>query len=416
MVYIRKGMSFGSFWKHIDATLIAALIGIGFLLFIGSLIQNDVRSDRMNEQNLYWALQGKAIEDKAAMKTAEMARQIYKNGVTITGVEGWNQFKELINKETSSNAPNSLRFAFNHWDRVVSILENPKTEVPVRIPTWSSWFKLMGLISWIILALFLSIGYVVATDDRNDKFWRYPWDKFWAWLMIPVMLPYIVFIQSGTGIYFLIRQIKGVDALDKKQSLERLISAVQSSAAMEHSRQAWIRLQNKEWKLEKKALEMEIKERRALLAELGKKLEEEQRSLALSKKSLEELEEISKTKAKSRKTHEESSQEFDKLFQLPELQAIEVSSGEIRLYTNRIHVLQGGETGNFLIRIGTGALNRRYVKMGHILSGKEIEFCFGRYADIIEENLKWRNYIPVIVYILKAIQPKKEEDLALLEI
>lgn len=411
MNYIRKGMSFGYFVKHIKTALIVAFVLIGFLLFIGSLIQDNIRSDRINEQNLYWALQGKAVEDKEAIKTAEMARKIHKDGVTITSVESWKQFKKLMweNEEADSRAPNSLRFAFNHWDRVVSILENPETEIPIRIPAWSSWLKLMGLISWIILALCLSIGYVVVTDDRNDKFWRYPWDKFWAWLMIPIMLPYIFFVQSGTGIYFLVRQINRADALNQKQNLEQLISTVQSPAAMEHSRQAWIHLQNKELKLEEKALEMEIEKRRAYLVNLGKDLEKEQRDLALARTALKELNETAKT-SPTRKTHEEAGQEFDKLFRLPELQAVKVSGEEIRLYTNRIRILQGGgRIDNFLISIGTGALNKRYVKIEHILSGKEIKFCFGRYADIIEENLKWRNYIPVIVYILKAIQPEKEE-------
>lgn len=428
MNYVRR-MDFDDFTDLVGFAFLLAIVVCAVTAGVGSLIVLDDQEKKTAEQNLYFALQGREVNDTETMKTAEILRQLYENKF-----QNWTQFKEI-----------DLGIAFEHWGNVLAILEDPKKEITVDIFTWEEWLSLLAIISWLIIALSLSIAYPVATwretywrDQRGvNKWWQYPWKKWWAYPLLSVMMPYVVFTQPAVAVYAGFRKIKGIDRREvleeyfggtippprirAEEKIEQDKAKFQSLVTLVNrdkkaNKQRWIEISKKELIQEKQEVESEIKLHRTNLSKLGRQIETAQRKLAEAKSKLANLEKT--MEIKEEETEREAGEEFDKLLEFSLIKAVEVEDDKIKVYTDTIYISHRGkkyEIGNFLIQIdarGDGPIliknlsNTSSYGMHHPYSFnlRKNEVCFGNLSDEIERLLSQRDYLTLVVVILQALQ------------
>jgi len=426
-MYYTRRIDFDDFADLVGVVFIIAVIACGLIAGFGSCVVYDAQQNQIAEQNLYFALQGKEVNDTKVMRTAEMLRQLYENKF-----QNWTQFKEI-----------DLGIAFKHWDNVLAILENPEKEINVDIFTWEEWLSIAGIISWLIIALSLSATYPVATwrerysfNERGfNRWWQYPWRKWWAHPILLVMLPYVIITQPTVSIYAAIRKAKGIDkreALEEyfrgtippkrtrlEEEIERDKANFQSLVNLvdrdrEANRRKWIEISKKKLSLEKQKTESTIKSRRTDLSSLGRQIETAQRGLAEAEAKLTNLNEA--IEMKKDETGRELGAEFDQLLGFPLVKAVKVEDNEIKVYTDTIYISRRWkkyEIGNFLICIGTrengyilirNLSNTSSCGQHHPYTMGLDGFCFGNLRDQIDKLLIQRDYLTLIVVILQALQ------------
>lgn len=455
MYYIRE-MDFEDFRDIIFYGFVIALVISVVLLVVGSIIVYSDQGTNTAEQNFYWALQGKEVNDTKATELAQIIRQMYN--------------REPLNWSRAAGV--DLNYATRRWEKVLSILENPEAEVKIGIPTWENWFLLAGPVCWLIFASLFSSFYPVQTklqdyysDERDrNRWWQYPWRKWWAYPMLLVMLPYVVFTQPAVAIYASVRKFRGIDRqeeekkrlqreenlrrqqeetqrrrereeqlqrqremeerLQKQRLAETLVAAkreFQSIVTMVNrrvrtNRREWIRLHKFPLLSEKQNRELKVRQARDRLSRLGTEIEDIQRELAeaeaelnVTNKSLEAI---------STKTEEEWIADFEKLRRFSLVKAVEVCGTDIRVFTNTIFIEfeeKRYEIGNFLIKIDTQQRTLGAVTIENLCNtsdcgrhhpyGDDVGgYCFGNIQDQLEELLEERDYLTVIVVILQALQ------------
>lgn len=412
MFYIRRNLNFWEFLSELWVSGIVGLILTGFFPgLIGTILYDDgYRQPAITEQNLYLALNGKETDNEIAVKTADLIKSVYESYSS----ELLNNLKEYVNALDDDDVSYYLAIAVQKWDNVELILKQPGTNIKVEIPTWVNWWRIFGLMAWIIFAICFSVSYVIFAHN-NAEWWQYPWNRWWAYPAVIFLLPYVVMVQSGLAIYALIREIKGYGTAERKiikateaekeayrrGAIHEKISSIGSKA--ESFRNDWINIQEKNaWEREKKELKALISEHRAYLSQLGQDVGRAQRTIAENEAKIAEIEKITKGNI-VKKTADELSREFDELLRLNGLKAVEISGHEIRLYTDAIVMPQASGCGktNFLVKINTKTGS---VKIAELYSNKEIKFCFGDNVRVMADNIKQKNYLPAIAYILQAIQ------------
>lgn len=426
MSYIRRDLNFGDFWEHLAVSFVVGLIFVlVFVGFCGSIVYYEgYLKPRAAEQNIYLVLRGEKINDDAAVKTANLMKSIY-GGRQAEMIKNLRAAEDLLN-----NNKTYLEVAIQKLDNIELIIREPETDIKVEIPSWIDWFKWAGLASWLIFALSFAIGYAAVSSDREEKWWQYPWNRWWGWLALPVMFVYILFVQSGTGIYFIVRQINGKDAQIRRAEenerkrkdafqVKNLQSAKQS---LETSRRAWIQLQGEGLKAERNWLEGRVQYHKKNLSSLGTQIGEEQRALAEGQSNLAEIDKvINLSQAKSQK---ELGKDFDELLKQPGIKAVGIWGNEIKVYTETIYIPHKGriyEIGDFLIRI-----KRDYISIENLRNTSDCgldhpfshaynwtNFCFGKNAEIVRQNLANKNFYPLIIFILQAIRsPQGDSNIA----
>lgn len=449
MHYIRR-IDLRNFAELLVIPLAIAGIIIAIVVVIGSLDVHFNQQDRIAEQNFYFALQGKAVNDTGAMNLAETLRQIHNEEFN-----NWTKLKEF-----------DREFVFKYEENVKAILENPETKINVEIKSWENWWLLAAQISGLVFVGALNIGYPVMThlkdylyDQRSfNKWWQYPWRKWWAYPMLLVMLPYVTFIQFAVAIYAASRKLKGLDRREEAQRIEReeaqrierelqekqkeapVIRLARPETEIEADRlkfqsliasinkdnpktqEEWIKCRRLErLTFEKQQLELNIQEIRSELSSLGPKVEGCQRNLASAEARLEAVSHAIEKRTAEKKTDEELRTEFDKLLQFPLVEAVKIEEEEIKVFTGTICVSFDGqryEIGNFLIRIGT--VDEGYVIITNLCTTSDRGYnhpyqldnhewrldktCFNELTDNIKQLLREKDYPPLIVVVLQILQ------------
>jgi len=428
--------------EFLELIVIPFLIGIAILVIIsvgGAVVIFDKQTQGMREQNFYWALQGRQVNDTEIEKLAQVAHQIYN--------EQFQNWSETIDMD--------LKYIFERWDNVTTILENPETEVRIETPSWDDWFLLVGFISWVILAFALSIGYPITTSNENywsseesNRWWQYPWRRWWAYPMLLLMMPYVIFTQPAVAIYAIIRKIRGLDRREKEEELEATLkernrswwnpkAEIEANKAKfeslvslikkdyRKSRQKWIESRKIDKIIqEKEQTKSEIQQLRAKLSSLGTEIETLQRNLALAENRRKTLEIAFKKREIDKKTKEELEMEFDRLLKIPLVKAVKVQKREIKVFTDTIYITYKGrkyEIGNFLIRIGT--TGEGYIKIINLCNTSncgrhhpyssnrgEDTICFGNLTGSIDQLLVERDYLSLIIVILQALQTARGDN------
>ncbi|MFY9457731.1 MAG: hypothetical protein WAP23_02270, partial [Candidatus Spechtbacterales bacterium] len=169
--------------------------------------------DRTRERNLYFALAGEDVDDQRAKDVAAHLRLMYGEGVRSIGAYSSIDF--------GAYAPNSLKFAVDHKDRIEDIIKDPAKadEYATMYTTHLGWWSrgkfyvfLLLTGAWSLLALCVSIRYVrYALDNHYEgyRWWQYPWRRRFAYFWLPLTAPYVIGVQPWVFLTFIARQIIG---------------------------------------------------------------------------------------------------------------------------------------------------------------------------------------------------------------
>lgn len=422
---IRRNMHWGAFWGHISTAFVVSVIVILTFSLISAFVTMSMYQDGIKERDLYLAVSGEVVDNDIAMETAEVVRRMYSEQLTIS----YGSVDELFELYEKSYRPNSLKFALNHWDKIVAIIEDsPDVDTSVTIPKWLDWFKFIVLGSFLFLSVSLSTSFVAKTMSehrfRGEEVWQYPWHKWWAYPLVLLMIPYFVVIQPPSLIYMLCRRLGGLPVLDpseaisrarqfftnldkeKQTAIDRINSARKNTQA---SREQWAEVcSSQRIHKEKGEAEDKINLHRSKLSTLAGEIELNQRALAKAQARLKEIEYA----IEHRSSYGEYMVEFDEILSIPHVAAVEVVNNEVRVYTEMIYISRGVSTyemGIFMINItdqnfGIKSIYSSYGGGGHPHMAIDGHFCFGNILGEVRDLYEKRNYPRLIGLIIQALR------------
>lgn len=447
MNLVRRRMDFEHFIDHYVLSGLAIGIVIVILLsllLLATWVEN--RNTKIVESNLYLALKKEKVEDEAAIKIADFISKLY-HGQSL-------DFEELKkSKETLTEKNQYFNVAIEHLDNVELILGGTPGDVKIEMkdPFWSWKYFLigLGLISWLIIAISMSISYFVESFSCRDGVLTYPWGEIWSYPLILVMFPYLVISQPILLICYGIEKLKGENEeqireemanvrirtgelptisrfvlqehIDKqRRELKSKIRLVKAAVGVH--RQNWIKFYKQHLVERKEQIESEIEHYRHELSDLGQDIEDVQRSLAESQPILRDLEKS--IQDNNTKGEREFALEFNKFRKIPHIEAVEIANEEIRIYTDTIYISYEDkkyEIGDFLIRFGTE--KNGFIKVKNLCNTSTLDkdhpysyntrdqsFCFGDLSGYVATLLKQKDYFSLIIVILQALQSNEGDN------
>lgn len=228
-----KEMSFREFLDAIWPGIRIAVIGILAIGLVGGGLASVIHDGEINEQHFYQALQGKKVNDTKISQTASIVKEIYQGKfrewtepqwlsiyhdlqgdnvnyekalntkVIFTQIiegkfQDWENLDDYISSSSGNQNIVSVFSALKNWDRTKNYIENPEKEVPLAdsVKGFSDW--LYSLVFWVFF-LAIPISYAnssyVNRYRKSGSWWLYPWKKWWAWPVAPIMLPYLAISQ-----------------------------------------------------------------------------------------------------------------------------------------------------------------------------------------------------------------------------
>lgn len=446
MRYVRD-LSAEDFWGHVQngATVGMVLFVVyavicAMVIFPITGVQN---KDRGQERALYFALAGKEVVDQRAKDTATYIKLMYSEGIHNLDIF----YGPSI--DFGAYAPNSLKFASDHKDRIEEIIKNPAKadDYAAYAPHISWWGRgyfylfLLGTVGYFVLTMSVSIGYVWYTIENTPRraqqqWWRYPWRMRFAYFWLPLMIPYLVCTQIWVLGMFIVRQILGADrraeivretagseiaverpkpesAADKekaaRQAFESLVEQARND--LPESRKNWVNITREGLKFAREDARAKIQEVRGKLTQSAAAIEELQRILAVAKALANKLEEAIGDGDKKNTADRE--REFEALLHKEGIRALRVTPNSVEVFTETIFIDLGGERfeiGDFHVVADTK--NKVIVRnlrntgkgvTGHPFGG-DGSFCFGSNAEKVQNALTRRDFLPLVTFILEALR------------
>jgi len=434
MNLVRRRMNFQSFLDdYVSAGLLFGIIICICVSIIFLMVWYELRDTKIVENNIYLALRGEKVKDETAIKIADFISRLYHD-------QNFN-FEELKKvKEVLIDGNKYFNAAIEHLDKVELILEGKPEAVEIDIKNpiwrWKYFFIMAGLISWLIMAVAMSISYLVESAGCRDGILTYPWGEIWSYPLIVLMFPYLVISQPILLIWYGIQRLRGneeqmteerirtdeslpispqelQERIDRQRhELKSKISSIKAAVAV-HC-QNWIKICKQRLIEEEQETESEINDCRSHLSEFGRKIETEQRILAESQSRLGNLKRLIKNNRI--KEEKEFALEFNKLRKIPHVEAVEVVDEEIRVYTDTIYISyqeKKYEIGDFLIRLTTkrnrpikieNLCNTSTRNQHHPYGYRDSSFCFGHLSNYVTKLLEQKDYFSLTVVILQVLQ------------
>ena len=440
------------FYDPIYSFFILAFVVLLLVALFG-LMDTGFKSDNMNEKNsLYLALQDKETNSTKALATAQVIKEMY-NGE----FNDWLYLGSLIGNQSAMDSDhNSIGFAILNWNETIEYLEDPDKAIPEN----HIWGDAIEWYLWavVILSIFaVNLGYVIgaATCSLSDIY-KYPWKEKWALPWIIPLAPYILLTQPFVLLYMVLR--KGCEAViawnkhledaqvRSSRSAEEFESESETRRVSFEKHSDYVRPEDETSKLERKfekiiqkvvkkvesskknfedfhriVLKREMDREESLiesfrnkLSSLGSDIEEAQREILKATKRKEDVE-----KAIASVDPEKTAEEFEKILNLPLVEAVEMSddSNVINIYTKKIFIdynKKRFEIGNFLIGLDVrrgfksieNLTNTTNYDRHHPYNSYDFStsFCFGKTDSLISEALESNDILLATTLILQALQ------------
>jgi hypothetical protein len=425
MELVRRHFDFDDFLDYVAPGFIVAIIVIALGFGFGSLGWWVYWEDANNENKLYAALRGEEWVGEENLKNAEILRGINR-GQYPEGEE----LLELFSKENAWFA-----IAADHLENVELLLDDSPgafefgvgaSEFDVHIEPWSRFFILTGFAGFLFLAAAMSVCFAGNTLYMRTPILLYPWNKVWSYPFLMLLFPFVAISQPILLIHYSVWRLRGAqERRSKVESTQRERADIErdrrkAEAQAERvnrdrvcNKARWIRIYEQRLPEMRREIEGRIQSHRSRLGELGLQIEQAQRGLSEERANLGNLE-------KADWLNRDGGLEFDRLLQIAGVRACEVDEEEIRVYTDTIfirYMMIKYEIGDFLIRIGIGSsaylleivnlcntanYERRHHPYGY--SDDTDRFCFGNLQEHINALLGKKDYVPLIVVILRALQ------------
>lgn len=427
MNLVRRNFFLDDFIGYVAPGFIIAIIVIGLGFGLGSIGWWVYWDNKNNENKLYAALRGEEWVGEANLKNAEILR-----GINIGQYPKREELLELFSKKNAWFA-----IASYHWENVGVLLDDSPGasefgvgayEIDVHIEPWNRFFILTGFAGFLFLVMAMSVSFAFKANDYSEPILLYPWNKIWSYPFLAFMFPYVLISQPILLIRYAVWRLCGAQEGQEAERAEKL--RVRTSAEINRDRQKaeaqiakaklnrdsnktrWTEIYGQRLPLLKGEIEGRIQSHKLRLAELGLQIESPQRGLAEERANLKNLE-------KADWIEKDGGLEFERLLKIAGVKACEVDREEIRVYTDTVFIRYIGinyEIGDFLIRIGIGSSS--YLKIENLCNtsnyegrphpyssaGRDRSFCFGQLQGHVNDLCDKRDYVPLIVVILRALQ------------
>ncbi|MBU1179923.1 hypothetical protein KJ885_03195 [Patescibacteria group bacterium] len=419
------------FWGN----YISAGLGIGcFLVVVGSglgaLIFHLDRRAQIRGRDLYFALEGKSVDNSNAKEAAVLIRTMVKKEKTLSPQE----YASVLNKIDTCGY---MKLFLAKSNKIIELAQGKIKNLSgsVKITGWMIFLKWFAILSYLCLVLCTTVNFVLVSLDSwqsaryTESLLEWPWREWWTYpsilLMSPALLPCMI-VEAGIRVFrgTLRQGLTGrrpedgqVSVLSEKEiaraktGAQKKIQAVKK--AVEHTKEAWVQNYLANLEQEPQRLEREADDQRQRLSSLGGQISGTQKALAQAQKKLADWKKNEdKIRAKARVEH---LKDFERLQKLAHVEAIEMDGDMLCVYTDTIYIAVGRkkyEIGNFKIEINIRQgcwrslenLCTTHPRGAYHPYGANGSFCFGSLSGPLHMALQEREFAAGVQFILQALQ------------
>ena len=426
-----RNTGIGGFWRN----YISAGLAIGCFLVVvcsglGALIFHLDRYAEIYRRDLYFALEGKNVDNSNAKEAAVLIKTMVKKEKTLSPQE----YASALNK---MHARGYMKLFLAKSNKIIELAQGKIKDLSgsAKITGWIIFWKWFAILSYLCLALCATVNFVWASIDSwqgaryTESLLEWPWREWWTYpsilLLSPALLPCMI-VEAGIRVFrgTLWRALTGRRPEDGQVSVssEKEIARAKAGAqkkiqavkkAVERAKEAWVQKYMENVEQEPQRLEREADDQRHRLSNMGGQISAAQKALAQAQKKLADWKKNEdKIRAKARVEH---LKDFERLQKLAHVEAIEIEGSMLYVYTDTIYIAVGRkkyEIGNFKIEINMrdGWWNRlenlctTHPRGAYHPYGSGGGFCFGSLSGPIRTAFQEREFAAGVQFILQALQ------------